>query len=113
MSMQRCEHCEKLIDTDFIDDHWNEDGVCMDAFPIHCKDKKVNWYYKIISETEVLTVRRDKAQKHYAIDHKDYEDTVTHEAYDAYLKKELEDITAREFFNKFTETNNHLITTSR
>ena len=83
------------------------------TFPIHCKDAKVDWYYKIISETEVVTVRVDKPQKHYAIDHKDYIDTVTHEAYDKYIENELEDITPMEFFKVFTETNNHLIRQSR
>lgn len=83
-------------------------------FPIHCKDIKAKgWYYKILSPTEAVTVRVDTPQKHNAIDHKDYIDTVTHEAYDAYLKGECEDITPEEFFKVFTETNNYLIRKSR
>ena len=114
MSMIYCDNCDKLIDTDFNLEHHNDDGVCMDAFPIHCKDPEIEgWFYKIISETEVLTVIRDVPQKHFSINHKDYIDTVTHEAYDQYIEKKLEDITAMEFFNKFTETNNQLIRTSK
>ena len=59
------------------------------------------------------TVRRDKAQKHMAIDHKDYSEGTTHEAYDSYIKGELEDVTAKDFFVMFTNTSNLLINTSR
>jgi len=86
-------------------------------FPIHCKhsstDGSNHWFYKIISENEVLTVRMDLAQKHMAIDHKKYDGDVTHEAYDSYIKKELEEVTAKDFFVMFTNTSNLLINASR
>ncbi len=111
MNTQRCEYCQKDIDTDTDAEHFSEfrNGMCVAQreqleFPVYIKNDY--FFFKIISPTEVLSVAPEsESGASIMYDKREY---VTVTPYDYFVNMEYKESDEKEFLKKYTEVDNYL-----